>query len=140
MVARCLASDTAMQVTTDAVQIFGGFMKDFPVERYMRDAKITQVYKGLTRSSAWSSRGSCSADRSERRLDLKMGSRKSRSSKPFQRIQLMTSLLHSLVLQAHMLARCRRAHSACHARSRGHQSRSSALSVASQYAQPLKPS
>ena len=37
-----------MQVTTDAVQIFGGYgyMKDYPIEKYMRDAKITQIYEG----------------------------------------------------------------------------------------------
>jgi alkylation response protein AidB-like acyl-CoA dehydrogenase len=42
------ATDTAMKVTTDAVQIFGGygFMRDYPVEKYMRDAKITQIYEG----------------------------------------------------------------------------------------------
>ena len=42
------ASDTAMQVTTDAVQIFGGYgyMKEYPVEKMMRDAKITQIYEG----------------------------------------------------------------------------------------------
>ena len=47
-VAKCLASDTAMKVTTDAVQIFGGYgyTREFPVERYMRDAKITQIYEG----------------------------------------------------------------------------------------------
>ncbi|HEX5533304.1 MAG TPA: acyl-CoA dehydrogenase family protein [Actinomycetales bacterium] len=46
--AKCLASDTAMSVTTDAVQLFGGYgyTKDFPVERMMRDAKITQIYEG----------------------------------------------------------------------------------------------
>jgi alkylation response protein AidB-like acyl-CoA dehydrogenase len=46
--AKCFASDTAMAVTTDAVQLFGGYgyTKDFPVERYMRDAKITQIYEG----------------------------------------------------------------------------------------------
>jgi alkylation response protein AidB-like acyl-CoA dehydrogenase len=46
--AKCFASDTAMSVTTDAVQLFGGYgyTKDFPVERYMRDAKITQIYEG----------------------------------------------------------------------------------------------
>ena len=46
--AKCLASDTAMAVTTDAVQLFGGYgyTKDFPVERMMRDAKITQIYEG----------------------------------------------------------------------------------------------
>jgi alkylation response protein AidB-like acyl-CoA dehydrogenase len=43
-----LASDTAMQVTTDAVQIMGGYgyMKEYPVERMMRDAKLTQIYTG----------------------------------------------------------------------------------------------
>jgi alkylation response protein AidB-like acyl-CoA dehydrogenase len=46
--AKCFASDTAMAVTSDAVQLLGGygFTKDFPVERYMRDAKITQIYEG----------------------------------------------------------------------------------------------
>ena len=46
--AKCFASDTAMAVTTDAVQLLGGygFIKDFPVERFMRDAKITQIYEG----------------------------------------------------------------------------------------------
>lgn len=46
--AKCFASDVAMQVTTDAVQLLGGygFIKDYPVERYMRDAKITQIYEG----------------------------------------------------------------------------------------------
>jgi alkylation response protein AidB-like acyl-CoA dehydrogenase len=46
--AKCFASDTAMSVTTDAVQMFGGygFTRDFPVERMMRDAKITQIYEG----------------------------------------------------------------------------------------------
>jgi alkylation response protein AidB-like acyl-CoA dehydrogenase len=46
--AKCLASDTAMAVTTDAVQLLGGYgyTKDFPVERMMRDAKITQIYEG----------------------------------------------------------------------------------------------
>ncbi len=46
--AKCYASDTAMQVTTDAVQVFGGagYVRDNPVERYMRDAKITQIYEG----------------------------------------------------------------------------------------------
>jgi alkylation response protein AidB-like acyl-CoA dehydrogenase len=45
---KCFASDVAMQVTTDAVQLFGGagFTTDFPVERMMRDAKITQIYEG----------------------------------------------------------------------------------------------
>ena len=46
--AKCFASDVAMDVTTDAVQLFGGagYTQDFPVERMMRDAKITQIYEG----------------------------------------------------------------------------------------------
>ena len=46
--AKCFAADTAMQVTTDAVQIFGGYgyMKDYPLEKYMRDAKLHQIYEG----------------------------------------------------------------------------------------------
>jgi alkylation response protein AidB-like acyl-CoA dehydrogenase len=46
--AKCLAADTAMAVTTDAVQLLGGYgyTRDFPVERMMRDAKITQIYEG----------------------------------------------------------------------------------------------
>ena len=46
--AKCFASDTAMQVTVDAVQVLGGygFTADYPVERMMRDAKITQIYEG----------------------------------------------------------------------------------------------
>jgi alkylation response protein AidB-like acyl-CoA dehydrogenase len=46
--AKCFASDTAMQVTTDAVQVLGGYgyTRDYPVERMLRDAKITQIYEG----------------------------------------------------------------------------------------------
>ena len=46
--AKLMAGDTAMSVTTEAVQIFGGYgyTKDYPVERFMRDAKITQIYEG----------------------------------------------------------------------------------------------
>ncbi|HEX74058.1 MAG TPA: acyl-CoA dehydrogenase [Dehalococcoidia bacterium] len=46
--AKVFASDTAMKVTTDAVQIFGGvgYMRDYPIEKMMRDAKITQIYEG----------------------------------------------------------------------------------------------
>jgi len=46
--AKCLASDVAMSVTTDAVQLLGGYgyVNDYPVERMMRDAKITQIYEG----------------------------------------------------------------------------------------------
>ncbi len=48
--AKLFASDVAMKVTTDAVQIFGGYgyMRDYPVEKYMRDAKITQIYEGTS--------------------------------------------------------------------------------------------
>ena len=47
-VAKLVASDAAMKVTTDAVQVFGGYgyTRDFPVERYMREAKITQIFEG----------------------------------------------------------------------------------------------
>jgi acyl-CoA dehydrogenase len=47
-IAKCYASDMAMQVTTDAVQVFGGYgyMRDYPVEKYMRDAKLLQIYEG----------------------------------------------------------------------------------------------
>jgi alkylation response protein AidB-like acyl-CoA dehydrogenase len=46
--AKCFATDTAMAVTTDAVQLLGGngYTTEFPVERFMRDAKITQIYEG----------------------------------------------------------------------------------------------
>ncbi|MFF0823582.1 acyl-CoA dehydrogenase family protein [Micromonospora haikouensis] len=46
--AKCFASDVAMRVTTDAVQLLGGYgyTRDFPLERMMRDAKITQIYEG----------------------------------------------------------------------------------------------
>ena len=46
--AKCFATDTAMRVTTDVVQLFGGYgyIKDFPVERYMREAKIFQIVEG----------------------------------------------------------------------------------------------
>jgi alkylation response protein AidB-like acyl-CoA dehydrogenase len=45
---KCYASDVAMEVTTDAVQLLGGYgyVHDYPVERMMRDAKITQIYEG----------------------------------------------------------------------------------------------
>ena len=45
---KCFASDMAMKVTVDAVQVFGGYgyMREYPVEKYMRDAKITQIYEG----------------------------------------------------------------------------------------------
>jgi alkylation response protein AidB-like acyl-CoA dehydrogenase len=46
--AKCFASDTAMEVTTNGVQLLGGYgyTKEFPMERFMRDAKITQIYEG----------------------------------------------------------------------------------------------
>ncbi len=46
--AKVFASDTAMEVTTNCVQLFGGYgyMKEYPIEKYMRDAKITQIYEG----------------------------------------------------------------------------------------------
>jgi alkylation response protein AidB-like acyl-CoA dehydrogenase len=45
---KVFATDTAMKVTTDAVQLFGGYgyCQDYPIEKYMRDAKITQIYEG----------------------------------------------------------------------------------------------
>ncbi|MFH1856360.1 MAG: acyl-CoA dehydrogenase [Candidatus Omnitrophota bacterium] len=48
--AKLFASEVAMSVTTDAVQIFGGYgyMRDYPIEKYMRDAKITQIYEGTS--------------------------------------------------------------------------------------------
>lgn len=47
-IAKCMASDTAMKVTTDAVQIFSGYgyMRDYPVEKLMRDAKLFQIFEG----------------------------------------------------------------------------------------------
>ncbi len=46
--AKCFATDAAMQVTTDAVQVLGGagYVHDWPVERYMREAKVTQIFEG----------------------------------------------------------------------------------------------
>ena len=48
--AKLLASETAMRVATDAIQVHGGYgyVKDYPVERYFRDAKITQIYEGTS--------------------------------------------------------------------------------------------
>ena len=47
-VSKLVATDAAMKVTTDAVQVFGGYgyTRDFPVERYMREAKIMQIFEG----------------------------------------------------------------------------------------------
>jgi alkylation response protein AidB-like acyl-CoA dehydrogenase len=46
--AKCYAGDIAMDVTVDAVQVFGGYgyMKEYPVEKYMRDAKLQQIFEG----------------------------------------------------------------------------------------------
>jgi len=46
--AKCFAADAAMKVATDAVQVFGGYgyTREYPVERFMRDAKVTQIYEG----------------------------------------------------------------------------------------------
>jgi acyl-CoA dehydrogenase len=48
--AKRMSADTAMQVATDAVQIFGGYgyTKDYPVEKLMRDAKLLQIYEGTS--------------------------------------------------------------------------------------------
>jgi acyl-CoA dehydrogenase len=48
--AKCFAADTAMRVTTDAVQIFGGYgySQEYPVEKLMRDAKVFQIYEGTS--------------------------------------------------------------------------------------------
>ncbi|HZY91790.1 MAG TPA: acyl-CoA dehydrogenase family protein [Thermoplasmata archaeon] len=47
-IAKCFASDAAMQVADEAIQVFGGYgyMKDYPVEKLLRDAKLTQIYEG----------------------------------------------------------------------------------------------
>ena len=52
--AKCFASDAAMEITTDAVQLLGGYgyTRDYPVERMMRDAKITQIYEGTNQPAS----------------------------------------------------------------------------------------
>ena len=47
-IAKCFATDAAMRITTDAVQVFGGYgyTKEYPVEKLMRDAKLMQIYEG----------------------------------------------------------------------------------------------
>jgi alkylation response protein AidB-like acyl-CoA dehydrogenase len=54
-ISKYFASEIAMKVTTDAVQILGGYgyMKDYPVERMMRDAKVTQIYEGANQIQQW---------------------------------------------------------------------------------------
>jgi len=53
--AKLYASETAMWVTTKAIQVFGGngYSKEYPVERHFRDAKITEIYEGPARYSGW---------------------------------------------------------------------------------------
>ena len=48
--AKCFGADSAMQTTIDAVQIFGGngYVKEYPVEKLMRDAKVLQIYEGTS--------------------------------------------------------------------------------------------
>ena len=48
--AKLLASKTAMDVTTEAIQVFGGYgyTEEYPVERYFRDAKVTEIYEGTS--------------------------------------------------------------------------------------------
>lgn len=54
-ISKTFASEISMKVTTDAVQILGGYgyMKDYPVERMMRDAKVTQIYEGANQVHRW---------------------------------------------------------------------------------------
>jgi acyl-CoA dehydrogenase len=49
-IAKCFAADSAMQITTEAVQVFGGYgyIREYPVEKYMRDAKLLQIYEGTS--------------------------------------------------------------------------------------------
>jgi acyl-CoA dehydrogenase len=49
-IAKAFAADSAMQITTEAVQIFGGYgyIREYPVEKYMRDAKLLQIYEGTS--------------------------------------------------------------------------------------------
>lgn len=48
--AKLMASKTAMDVTTEAIQVFGGYgyTEEYPVERYFRDAKVTEIYEGTS--------------------------------------------------------------------------------------------
>jgi len=52
-----LCRDVAMEVTTDAIQVLGGYgyIKEYPVEKWFRDAKIYQIWEGTRRFSGWSS-------------------------------------------------------------------------------------
>ena len=53
--AKLVGTDAAMRVTTDAVQVLGGYgyTRDFPVERYMREAKVTQIFEGTNQIQSW---------------------------------------------------------------------------------------
>ncbi len=54
-IAKCFASDSAMEVTTDAIQVLGGYgyMKEYPVEKYFRDAKLHQIWEGTNQIQRW---------------------------------------------------------------------------------------
>ena len=53
--AKCSATDTAMKVTTDAVQVYGGYgyTREYNVERHMRDAKVMQIVEGTNQFNGW---------------------------------------------------------------------------------------
>lgn len=52
---KLFAGDMAMEVTVEAIQVFGGYgyTREYPVERFMRDAKITQIYEGTNEIQQW---------------------------------------------------------------------------------------
>jgi acyl-CoA dehydrogenase len=54
-ISKCFASDSAMEVTTDAIQVLGGYgyMKEYPVEKYFRDAKLHQIWEGTNQIQRW---------------------------------------------------------------------------------------
>ena len=54
-IAKLVATGAATKVATDAVQVLGGagYTREFPVERYMREAKVMQIFEGPTRFSGW---------------------------------------------------------------------------------------
>ena len=103
--AKCYASDVAMEVTTDAVQLLGGagYVKDFPVERMMRDAKITQIYEGtnqiqrLVMARSSSSRASAGVVAGQRHDTAMRGHRRLRcaSSMPGAMISAPSGTLRS---------------------------------------------
>ncbi len=74
-VAKLVATDAAMKVTTDAVQVFGGvgYTRDFRVERYMREAKITQIFEGTNQIQRLRHRPGAVTSRTRRRFDTVPG-------------------------------------------------------------------